>query len=48
MACLKNGVPDLLLAYGKLTYKVFLPELSELNLENATHSEADYLIMKKE
>jgi len=44
----KNGVPDLLPVYGKLTYKVFLPELTELNLENATVNEADYLIMKKE
>jgi len=42
----KNGVPELLLAYGKLTYKVILPELTELNLENATVKEADYLIMR--
>lgn len=41
----KNGVPELLAAYGKFTYKVILPELKELSLENATVSEADYLIM---
>lgn len=42
----KNGVPERLAAYGKLTNKVILPELTELNLENATVREADYLIMK--
>jgi uncharacterized iron-regulated protein len=42
----KNGVPDLLSAYGKLTYRVILPELTEFNLENATVREADYLIMR--
>ena len=42
----KNGVPELLSAYGKLTFKVILPELAELNLENATVREADYLIMR--
>jgi len=42
----KNGVPELLSAYGKFTCKVILPELTELTLENATVSEADYLIMK--
>lgn len=44
----KNGVPELLSAYGKLVYKVILPELAELNLENATVSDADYLIMRQE
>jgi len=42
----KNGVPALLSAYDKLTYKVILPELPEFNLENATVKEADYLIMR--
>lgn len=42
----KNGVPELLSSYGKFTYKVFLPELTELNLDNATVKEADYLIMR--
>jgi len=42
----KNGVPELLSAYGTHTYKVILPELAELNLENATVREADYLIMR--
>jgi uncharacterized iron-regulated protein len=42
----KNGVPELLSAYDKLTYKVILPELPEFNLENATVKEADYLIMR--
>jgi len=42
----KHGVPDRLAAYGKLTYKVILPELTELSLENATVKEADYLIMR--
>jgi len=42
----KNGVPELLSAYGKFTCKVILPELTELNLENATVKEADYLIMR--
>lgn len=44
----KNGVPELLSAHGKHTYKVILPELAELNLENATDSDADYLIMRQE
>jgi uncharacterized iron-regulated protein len=44
----KNGVPERLSAYGKLTYKVILPELPELNLENATVREADYLIMRQD
>ena len=44
----KNGVPATLATYGKLTYKVILPELNELKLENATYTEADYLIMKEE
>lgn len=44
----KNGVPELLSAHGKLTYKVILPELAELNLENATVSDTDYLIMRQE
>jgi uncharacterized iron-regulated protein len=43
----KNGVPESLSAYGKFTYKVILPELAELNLENATAREADYLIMRQ-
>lgn len=42
----KNGVPERLSAYGTLTYKVILPELAELNLENATVKDADYLIMR--
>jgi uncharacterized iron-regulated protein len=42
----KNGTPELLPAYGKLTSKVILPELPEFNLENATVKEADYLIMR--
>ena len=42
----KNGVPELLSAYDKLTYKVILPELPEFNLENATVREADYLMMR--
>lgn len=42
----KNGVPELLSAYDKLTYKVILPELPEFNLGNATAGEADYLIMR--
>lgn len=42
----KNGVPERLSVYGKLTYKVILPELPEFNLENATENEADYLIMR--
>ena len=42
----KNGVPELLSVYGKLTYKVILPELPEFNQENATVREADYLIMR--
>jgi len=42
----KNGVPELLSAYGKFTYKVILPELNELNLENTTVKEADYLITR--
>jgi uncharacterized iron-regulated protein len=42
----KNGAPEQLSAYAKLTYKVILPELAEFNLENATVSAADYLIMK--
>jgi uncharacterized iron-regulated protein len=44
----KNGVPELLSTYGKFTSKVILPELAELNLENAAVSEADYLIMRQE
>lgn len=43
----KNGVPELLPLYGKLTCKVILPELAEFNLDNATTKEADYLIMKQ-
>ncbi len=42
----KNGVPEQLTAYGKLTSKVILPELPEFTLENATVREADYLIMR--
>ena len=42
----KNGVPELLSTYDKLTYKVILPELPEFNLENATVREADYLMMR--
>ena len=42
----KNGVPESLSAYDRLTYKVILPELPEFNLENATIREADYLIMR--
>ena len=42
----KNGVPEQLSAYDKLTYRVILPELPEFNLENATVGEADYLIMR--
>ncbi len=42
----KNGVPGLLPAYGKLTSKVILPELPEFTLENATVREADFLIMR--
>jgi uncharacterized iron-regulated protein len=42
----KNGVPELLPAYGEMSYRVILPELKELSLESATTSEADYLIMK--
>jgi uncharacterized iron-regulated protein len=42
----KNGVPGLLSAYGRLTYKVILPELTEFSLENAMVGEADYLIMR--
>ncbi|BCS52800.1 ChaN family lipoprotein [Geobacter sp. SVR] len=42
----KNGVPEQLSAYGKLTYKVILPELNEFNRENASDREADYLILK--
>ena len=42
----KNGVPELLSAYGKFTYKVILPEMPEFNLESATVREADYLIMR--
>ncbi len=44
----KHGVPELLAAYGKLTFSVIAPELAEFNLENATVEEADYLIMKQE
>ncbi|MCM2357680.1 MAG: ChaN family lipoprotein [Geobacteraceae bacterium] len=44
--CVKNGVPELLSVYDKLTYKVILPELPEFTLENATVGEADYLILK--
>lgn len=44
----KNGVPELLSTYGRLGYKVILPELPELNLENTTVKEADYLIMRQE
>lgn len=43
----RNGVPELLSAHGNLTFKVILPELAELNLENVTVKEADYLIMKQ-
>jgi uncharacterized iron-regulated protein len=43
----KNGVPEQLATYGKFTYKVIMPELTEFNLENATTREADYLIMKQ-
>lgn len=42
----KNGVPELLSVYDRLTYKVILPELPEFNLENATVREADYLITR--
>ena len=42
----KNGVPESLSVYGKFTCKVILPELPELNLENATVKEADYLITR--
>jgi uncharacterized iron-regulated protein len=42
----KNGVPERLADYGKLTSKVILPELAELSLESVTVKEADYLIMK--
>ncbi len=42
----KNGVPELLSAYDKLTYKVILPELPEFDLGKATVGEADYLIMR--
>lgn len=42
----KNGVPESLSAYDKLTYKVILPELPEFNRENATVREADYLIAR--
>lgn len=43
----KNGVPELLSLYGKLTYKVILPELPEFTLENASVREADYLILRQ-
>lgn len=43
----KNGVPERLAAYDKLSYTVILPELAELNLDNATLNEADYLIMRE-
>jgi uncharacterized iron-regulated protein len=42
----KNGVPERLASYGKFKYAVILPELVELNLDNATSKEADYLIMR--
>jgi uncharacterized iron-regulated protein len=42
----KNGVPELLSTYDKLTFKVILPELPEFNLDNATVREADYLIVR--
>jgi uncharacterized iron-regulated protein len=42
----KNGVPESLSTYDKLTYKVILPELPEFNRENATVREADYLIAR--
>lgn len=42
----KNGVPELLTRYGKFSYKVILPELPEFNRENATVSEADYLMVR--
>ena len=42
----KNGVPELLSVYDKLTYKVILPELPEFNLENAAVKDADFLIMR--
>jgi len=44
----KHGVPELLAKHGTYTCKVILPELAEFSLENATVSEADYLIMRSE
>lgn len=43
----KNGVPELLSTYGRLTFRVILPELAELNLDNASTKDADFLIMKQ-
>jgi uncharacterized iron-regulated protein len=42
----KNGAPEALKQYGNLTYKVVLPQLPELQVENVKADEADFLILK--
>jgi uncharacterized iron-regulated protein len=42
---IKNGVPEQLIQYGNLKYKVILPALPEFNLQNTTPDEADYFIL---
>jgi len=44
---IKNGVPEQLKLYGNLSHKVILPELPEIDLQNATSDEADYFMMQK-
>jgi len=43
---IKNGVPEHLKQYGNTRYKVILSELPELNLQNVTLKEADYIMIK--
>lgn len=43
---IKNGAPEQLKQYGSLSYKVILPELPELVIQNVTTDEADYFILK--
>jgi uncharacterized iron-regulated protein len=43
---IKNGVPEQLKQYGNLSHKVILPELPEIDLQNATSDEADYFMVQ--
>jgi uncharacterized iron-regulated protein len=40
----KNGIPERLTDFSSLSYKVILPEISELGMRNTTSAITDYLI----